>query len=96
MDTEHLTGENFDGEFRRTLRYSHALEHDDLERVKGIITDAADHLKTEGHTNLGLSKEHLNRTLKFLNDKHHGWKALPEHKRAHIESALKAHFGVEE
>jgi hypothetical protein len=96
MEEHHLTPDNFDSGLRDTLRYKHGFEHADLERAKGIVGDVHEFLKEKGHTKLGLSKEHFDTTMEFLNKKHVEWKNLSDSKKAHIETALKEHFGLHE
>ena len=96
MEKHHLTLDNFDRGLRETLRYKHRFEHADLERAKGIIGDAIEHVEHKTGTSSGMGAYHLDTAMKFLNKDHDGWKKLPEHQRQHIEEALKEHFGVVE
>lgn len=96
MDEHRLTPENFDRELRGSLRYGHGFEHKDLERAKGILGDAIEHVAQKEKTSRGMAGEHLDTAMKFLNEKHEGWKNLPEHQKSHIETALKEHFGITE
>lgn len=96
MNEHHLTPGNFDREFRGKLRYGHGFEHQDLERAKGIISDAVGHVEQKMHTSRGMGAEHLDTAMKFLNKEHSGWKGLPEHQKQHIETALKEHFDIAE
>ena len=96
MNEYRLTPENFDRGFRKTLRYRHGFEHEDLERAKGIISDAIQHVEHKTGTSSGLGARHFDTAMKFLNEEHGGWKKLPEHQRRHIETALKESFGIAE
>jgi len=96
MDKHKITPDNFDRGIRNTLRYGHSFEHGDLERAKGIITDAIEHVQHKTGTSSGMGAQHLDTAMKFLNKKHEAWKKLPEHQKRHIETALKEHFGIEE
>ncbi|GEM_PF-3249487 len=96
MSDIRLTPHNFDTHFRNTLRYKHGFEHADLERAKSIMGDVIGHVEHKFDTKLGMKAEHFDAALEFLNKEHKDWKALPDYKRAHIESALREHFGIEE
>lgn len=96
MNEHRLTPENFDREIRGTLRYGHGFEHADLERAKGIVTDAIAHVAQKTGTKYGMGAQHLDTALQFLNKRHEGWKKLPEHQKQHIEATLKEHFGITE
>lgn len=96
MNDYRLTPDNFDRGLRETLRYKHGFEHTDLERAKGIIGDAIEHVERKTSTSSGMGAHHLDTAMKFLNKDHAGWKKLPEHQKSHIEAALKEHFGIAE
>lgn len=96
MNEHHLTPDNFDKGFRETLRFKHGFEHADIERAKGIISDAIAHIEHKTGTSSGIGAHHLDTAMKFLKKDHKEWKGLPEHKRQHIEEALKQHFGIAE
>jgi len=97
MNEYRLTPHNFDtGGLRNDLRFRHGFEHADLERAKGIIGEAIEHVEHKMGTNSGLGAKHLDTAIKFLNKDHAGWKKLPEHQRQHIETALKKHFNIAE
>lgn len=96
MSDIRLTPHNFDTHLRSALRYKHGFEHADLERAKGIVGDAIEHVEHKYDTKLGMKAEHFDSALEYLHKEHKDWKALSEYKRAHIESALREHFGIEE
>jgi len=96
MNERRLTPERFDSHVREKLRYGHGFEHADLERAKGMVSDAISHVEKVHHTSHGMGAEHLDTALKFLKEKHPGWKGWAPHKQAHVEAALKEHFGIEE
>lgn len=96
MNDLRLTPHNFDRTFRATLRYKHGFEHADLERAKGIMSDAIAHVEHKTGTSSGMRAHHLDTAMKFLNKEHEEWKKMPEHQKQHIETALKEHFGVAE
>ena len=97
MNEYRLTPHNFDtGGLRNTLRFQHGFEHKDLERAKSIVVDAIAHVEQKEKTNRGMSADHLDTAMKFLNKDHGGWKKLPEHQKTHIEAALREHFGIVE
>jgi len=96
MSDTRLTSHNFDSHLRDTLRYKHGFEHADLERAKRIIGDVVEHVEHKFNTKFGMKAGHFDTALEFLNKEHKEWKALPDFKRAHIESALREHFGIEE
>ena len=97
MDNYRLTPHNFDtGGLRNTLRYKHGFEHAELERAKGIIGEAIEHVEHKTGTSSGMGAHHLDTAMKFLNEDHTGWKKIPEHQKQHIETALKEHFGIAE
>ena len=96
MDNYRLTPHNFDRKLRQDLRFGHGFEHQDLERAKGIVSDAIGHIEQKTGTSSGMGAKHLDTAMEFLNEKHEGWKKLPDYQKRHIETALKEHFGVTE
>lgn len=96
MDTHRLTPDNFDNGLRETLRYKHNFDHADIERAKGILSEAIAHVEHKTGTSSGMGANHLDTAMKFLKEDHAGWKKLPEHQRQHIETALKEHFDIAE
>ena len=94
MNEHHLTPDNFDRGLRNTLRFQHGFQHADLERAKGIVSDAIEHIEHKTGTSSGMGAHHLDTAMKFLNKDHAEWKKLPEHQKQHIEEALKEHFGI--
>ncbi|OYV63803.1 MAG: hypothetical protein B7X03_00555, partial [Parcubacteria group bacterium 21-58-10] len=68
MNDYRLTPHNFDtGGFRDSLRYGHGFEHADLERAKGIVSDAIAHIEHTTGTSSGMGAKHLDMAMKFLN-----------------------------
>lgn len=97
MNEYRLTPHNFDtGGLRNTLRFGHGFGHEDLERARGIIGDAIEHVEHKTNTSSGMGAHHLDTAMKFLNKDHAVWKKLPEHQKTHIEAALREHFGIAE
>lgn len=98
MNERRLTPANFDNDnsIRHALRYKYDFGHEDLERAKGIISDAIEHVEHKTGTSSGLSGNNLDTAMKFLNKDHEEWKRLPEHKRERITAALKEHFDIVE
>lgn len=96
MNGIRFTPHNFDSSLRDSLRYKHGFEHADLEKAKSILGDAVEHVGHTFDTKLGMKAEHFDTALEFLNKEQKEWKALPDFKRAHIESALREHFGIAE
>ena len=98
MNDYRLTPRNFDtGGLRDDLRYKHGFEHADLERAKGIILKAVEHVEHKTNTSSGMSSHHLDTAMKFLNKNHSikaEWRKIPEQQRSHIEAALKEHFNI--
>ena len=96
MSEHRLTPDNFDRSIRPVLRYGSGFEHKDLERAKGIVGDAIEHVEYRTNTSSGMGAHHLDMAMKFLNKEHKEWKKLPEHQKKHIEAALRGHFGISE
>lgn len=96
MNDFRLTPHNFDRTVRDTLRYGHGFEHADLERAKGIMSDAIAHVERKTGTHSGMGAQHLDTAMTFLHKEHADWKKLPERQKQHIETALKEHFGIAE
>jgi len=96
MSEFRLKPENFDRELRDTLRYEHAFEHADLERAKAIVGDAIEHVERKTGTSSGMGAKHFDTAMKFLHKDHADWKKLPDHKKQHIEDALKKTFSIAE
>src|SRR3989344_1412508 len=63
MEKHHLTLDNFDRGLRETLRYKHRFEHADLERAKGIIGDAIEHVEHKTGTSSGMGAHHLDTAM---------------------------------
>ena len=96
MSDYRLTPHNFDtGGLRHSLRYVHQFEHADIERAKGVILKAVEHVEHKTGTSSGMGAHHLDMAMKFLN-KDPAWKKIPPTQRTHIETALGDHFGVAE
>lgn len=95
MNEKHITVADFDRHIRPVLRYGSGFEHADLERAKGIVSDAIAHVEHKANTKLGMTAGHLDMAMKYLNEEHEGWKDLPDFKKRHIESALRGHFGIQ-
>lgn|SRR3989344_2150591 len=100
MSDYRLTPHNFDtGGLRSSLRHEHKFEHTDIERAKGVILKAVEHVEHKTNTNSGMGAHHLDMAMNFLNKDpaiKSEWKKIPSTQRAHIETALKDHFGVAE
>ena len=96
MNDIRLTLHHFDSSLRKTLRYKYEFDHKDLERAKGIMSDAIAHVEHKFDTKLGMKAEHLDTAMEFLNKEHAEWRKLPEHQKRDIEATLKGHFGIEE
>ena len=100
MTDYRITPHNFDtGGIRSSLRFQHGFEHADLERAKGIILKAVEHVEHKTNTSHGMDSHHLDTAMKFLNEDHTvkaEWRKIPEHQRAHIEAVLKDHFNIAE
>ena len=99
MNDYKLTPHNFDRGLRETLRYKHDFGHADLERAKDVILKAVEHVEHKTRTNSGMSANHLDTAMKYFKEDPTGkaeWKKIPEHQRARVEDALKAHFGLNE
>lgn len=96
MIERRITKEGFDTDLRGRLRFGHGFEHADLERAKGIIGDAIKHIEDKTGTRYGMGAQHLDTAMKYLHKEHEGWRGLSDAKKAHIETALKEHFGIAE
>lgn len=99
MNDSRLTPGNFDKKIRNTLRYGHGFGYEDLERAKGIVSDAIEHVERKTNTSSGMGAHHLDIAMKYLKEDPAGkveWKKVPEHQRAHIEDALKEYFDIKE
>lgn len=97
MEKHILTPDKFDSDMgvRHTLRYGHGFAHEDLERAKGIVTDAITHVEHKtGKT--GMRAGDLPTAMKFLREEHAEYRSLSDAKKQHFEEALKHHFGVVE
>ena len=100
MDSYRLTPHNFDtGGLRNSLRFKHEFEHADLERAKGVILKGIEHVEHKAGTTSGMGAHHFDSAMKYFHEDPAGkaeWKKIPEHQRAHVEAALKDHFGIAE
>jgi len=95
MNEHALTSDRFDSDkgVRHILRYGHGFEYADLERAKSVVTDAIAHVEHKtGRT--GMSADDLPTAMKFLNEKHEGFRSLSDYKKQHIEDALKQNFKI--
>ncbi|OGG67669.1 hypothetical protein A3C95_00515 [Candidatus Kaiserbacteria bacterium RIFCSPHIGHO2_02_FULL_56_30] len=93
MSNKRLTPNNFDRSVRHDLRYQHGFDHAELERAKGIMSEAIEHVESKTDTSSGMGSHHYDIAEKFL-AKHKDWKRLPSHQRDAITSSLKFHFGI--
>lgn len=94
MNNYRLTPDRFDKDLRSTLRYRHEFDHEDLEKAKGIVHDAVEHIAQKMDTKRGMGAEHLDTAMNYLHEEHEGWRKLPEHKKRAIETTLRQHFGM--
>ena len=95
MDKKTLTEGNFDRRIRPDLRFSHHLNHEQLERAKRIVGEAIAHVEDKKHTT-GLQARHFDTAMDYLDRKHKEWRELSDTQQNHIRESLQDHFGLNE
>jgi hypothetical protein len=83
-----ITPHGFENKVRSELRFSHGLEHKDLERVSGIFHDTLEKMGTHS-----LRPEHYEKALEEMHD-HADWESLSKNHQAALTSSLQKHLGI--
>lgn len=102
MNEHKLTSSSFEsGHFHKELSHSFhlaGLEESSRARITGAMQDAIEHVAQTHDLRLGVGKNHLDEMLHYIDknyhqDQHHSLH-LRADERAHLEHALRTHFGV--